>query len=281
MNFSQWISDYESIIRLSFFFGIFTLMACWETRQPRRTLTIDRFLRWKHNLSLVILNTLLLRFVFPTTAVGVAVFAHVNGWGLLNYVSAHPLITIPISIMLLDCIIYLQHVMMHAVPLFWRLHQVHHADLDFDVTTGFRFHPIEILVSMLIKFCAIITLGPPIVAVIIFEVLLNGTAMFNHSNIRIPKHIDRWLRLILVTPDMHRVHHSTLPKEANSNFGFNLPWWDRLFGTYLPQPAAGHTKMEIGLAKLRNTSNTQPLWAMLKLPFTTKETGYDINERVF
>jgi sterol desaturase/sphingolipid hydroxylase (fatty acid hydroxylase superfamily) len=170
-----------------------------------------------------------------------------DGWGLLNHFQVPFAIAVPLAVIAMDFVIWLQHVMVHAVPALWRLHRVHHADLDYDVTTGARFHPLEIILSMLIKFATIVVLGPPVVAVVIFEVLLNATAMFNHGNIRLPAGLDRVLRWVVVTPDMHRVHHSVEDDETNSNFGFNLPWWDRLFGTYRDQPRAGHVGMTIGI----------------------------------
>ncbi|MDA3833543.1 MAG: sterol desaturase family protein, partial [Spirochaetales bacterium] len=206
-------------------------MALWEVIAPRRRLVASKAVRWVNNIGLVVLNSFVLRLLFTAAAVGVASFASAHGWGLLNYYPTPFALAVIVSVITLDLMIYLQHVMVHAVPALWRFHRVHHADPDFDVTTGARFHPIEIILSMLIKFAAIAVLGPPVLAVIIFEVLLNATAMFNHSNVRMPVSIDKVLRLFVVTPDMHRVHHSVEDDEANSNFGFNLPWWDRLFGT--------------------------------------------------
>ncbi|MGD8631157.1 MAG: sterol desaturase family protein, partial [Gammaproteobacteria bacterium] len=226
------ISNHEATIRLGSFLGIFALMACWEILAPRRTLTQPKGSRWLNNIGLVVFNTALLRVVFPVAAIGVAEYAQLRQWGLFNLVEVHPAVALVTSVIVLDAAIYLQHVMFHAVPLLWRLHRVHHADLDFDVTTGARFHPIEILLSMLIKFAVIVLLGPPLAAVVIFEVLLNAMSMFNHSNVRLPLALDGVLRRIIVTPDMHRVHHSHLADETNSNFGFNLSVWDRVFGTY-------------------------------------------------
>jgi sterol desaturase/sphingolipid hydroxylase (fatty acid hydroxylase superfamily) len=199
-----------------------------------------------------------------------------SGAGLLNQVGVPYPVAVVVSILVLDLVIYLQHLMFHAVPILWRLHRMHHADLDFDVTTGARFHPIEIVLSMLIKFAAIAVLGPPAVAVLVFEVLLNATAMFNHGNVRIPPAWDRVLRWVVVTPDMHRVHHSIEAPETNSNFGFNLPWWDRLFGTYRAQPAAGHEGMTIGIGQFRTGRD---LWLdrMLALPFRDDAGRYAIN----
>ena len=231
MDWNDWMFDHEVAIRLAFFCAVFVLIAVWETRSPRRELIVSKGQRWLNNMSLVFLNTLLLRLLFPAAAVGVAAAASSNGWGLLNIYPLPITVTIFIAVVAMDFVIYLQHVMVHAVPALWRLHRVHHADLDYDVTTGARFHPLEIILSMLIKFATILVLGPPVIAVIVFEVLLNATAMFNHGNIRLLPRIDKALRWFLVTPDMHRVHHSVGDDEANSNFGFSLPWWDRLFGT--------------------------------------------------
>lgn len=270
---------YEPAIRLGFFLGVFFLMAFWEILAPRRRLTVSKIQRWASNLGIVFLNSLLLRLLFPAAAVGMAVFAQENGWGVFNYVRAPYVLAVLVSVVVLDVAIYLQHVMFHAVPALWRLHRMHHADLDFDVTTGARFHPIEILLSMLIKFAIIIVLGAPALAVLIFEVLLNATAMFNHSNVRIPARLDRYLRLFVVTPDMHRVHHSIEDHETNSNFGFNLPVWDRLFGTYQSQPDAGHEAMTIGIRGHRDPRRVDRLDGMLALPFYGKITGYAINRR--
>lgn len=237
----------EPQLRLIVFLGVLVAMALWELAAPRRRREIPRVIRWTNNLGLVVIDTIVLRLSFPILAVGLAVIAQDSGWGLFNIIDAPGWVAVIVSIVVLDLVIYLQHVMFHAVPALWRLHRMHHADLEFDVTTGLRFHPVEILLSMGIKLAVVAALGPPAVAVLIFEVLLNATAMFNHSNIRLPMLVDRFLRLIVVTPDMHRVHHSIIPEETNSNFGFNLPWWDRLLGTYKAQPKAGHEGMTIGI----------------------------------
>jgi sterol desaturase/sphingolipid hydroxylase (fatty acid hydroxylase superfamily) len=208
MNFEHFILTNEPAIRLGFFIGVFAIVALWELAAPRRVLTVSKALRWSSNLGLVVLNTVLLRLLFPLAAVGVAAFASENGWGLLNHFQVPIVIAVPLAVIAMDFVIWLQHVMVHAVPLLWRLHRVHHADLDYDLTTGARFHPLEIILSMLIKFATIVVLGPPVVAVVIFEVMLNATAMFNHGNICLPAAVDRALRWVLVTPDMHRVHHS-------------------------------------------------------------------------
>lgn len=280
-SLTEFILNNEKAIRLSFFLGVFVLVAIWEFLAPRRALTVSRVLRWSNNLGLVFLNTAILRWLFPAAAVGVALFASEQGWGIFNYIETPFVIVVIASVIAMDFIIYLQHVLVHAVPALWRLHRVHHADLDYDVTTGARFHPLEIILSMIIKFAAIIVLGPPVVAVVIFEVLLNATAMFNHGNVRLPLGIDRVLRLIIVTPDMHRVHHSVEDDEANCNFGFSLPWWDRILGTYRDQPRAGHEDMTIGIHKYRDTRQVSWLHGILILPFIGKITGYAINRRVW
>ena len=242
---------YEQFIRLTAFCGVFSLMAIWEFIGPRRTQTIGRGWRWPNNLGVVVVDTLLVRILFPTTAVGLALIANAHGLGLFNVVPLPAWIGVVASVILLDLAIYFQHVLFHAVPALWRLHRMHHADLDIDVTTGLRFHPIEILLSMVIKLAVVIALGASALAVLLFEVLLNATSMFNHSNVRMLQGLDGVLRWFVVTPDMHRVHHSILVRETNSNFGFNLPWWDRLFGTYRAQPAAGHEAMTIGIEQFR------------------------------
>ena len=275
----NWILDHEPAIRLAFFLGIFAVMALWEVVAPRRVLTVSKLLRWANNLGLVALNSLLLRLIFPAAAVGVAAFAAEHGWGLLNHFQVPLALAVILATVAMDFVIYLQHVLVHAVPALWRLHRVHHADPDYDVTTGARFHPIEILLSLLIKFATIVVLGPPVVAVVIFEVLLNATAMFNHGNVRLPRPVDRVLRWIVVTPDMHRVHHSVEDDEANSNFGFNLPWWDRLFGTYRDQPRAGHEGMTIGIHRFRDSKQIVWLHGLLTLPFKGKVSDYAINRR--
>lgn len=248
---TQFLIGNEATIRLVVFLGILTAMALWEVAAPRRRREIPRLLRWSNNLGIVVLDTLLVRLSFPVVAVGLATIAQANGWGLFNIWQIPGWLAVLLAVMALDLAIYLQHVMFHAVPALWRLHRVHHADLEFDVTTGLRFHPAEILASMGIKLAVVAALGPPAVAVLIFELLLNGSAMFNHANIRLPASVDRWLRLVMVTPDMHRVHHSVDVAETNSNFGFNLPWWDRLLGTYRAQPAKGHEAMDIGIEQFR------------------------------
>jgi sterol desaturase/sphingolipid hydroxylase (fatty acid hydroxylase superfamily) len=251
----------------------------WETWAPRRKLTVSRLFRWTNNLTLVVLNTVVLRVVFPAAAVGMAIMAQEKGWGLVSVLDWNQDLIVLFSIIVLDFMIWLQHVAIHAIPALWRLHRVHHADRDYDTTTGLRFHPIEILLSMVIKFIVIIALGPPVVAVIMFEVILNGMAMFNHGNVRLPAAVDKLLRIVFVTPDMHRVHHSVEDDEANSNFGFNLSVWDRLFGTYIDQPRAGHEGMIIGINGFDKKNEVNRLDGMLLLPFKGKISDYVINRR--
>ena len=256
----------EPAVRLGFFLGVLLLMALWEWRAPRRPQAIGRSRRWPNNLGLVVLNTLAVRLVFPLAGVGMAFLAQTKGWGLFNVTSAPAWLAVPAAMIVLDLTIYGQHIAFHAVPVLWRLHRMHHADLEFDVTTGLRFHPGEILLSMAIKFAAIAVLGAPPAAVLVFEIMLNATSMFNHGNVRLPFGLDRMLRFIVVTPDMHRVHHSIEPRETNSNFGFNLPWWDRLFNTYRDQPVSGHDAMIIGLDSFRDPAQLR-LDRMLAQPF--------------
>jgi sterol desaturase/sphingolipid hydroxylase (fatty acid hydroxylase superfamily) len=279
MDWSNWVFEHELAVRLGFFFGVFAVMGLWELISPRRRLRVSKAVRWVNNLGLVFLNSIILRLLFPAAAVGMAALAQQRGWGLLNFNEVPLALSVVISVVAMDFVIYLQHVLVHAVPALWRLHRVHHADPDYDVTTGARFHPIEIILSMLIKFATIMVLGPPVVAVVIFEVVLNATAMFNHANVRLPLGLDRVLRWFLVTPDMHRVHHSVENDEANSNFGFSLAWWDRLFGTYRDQPRAGHEGMTIGIHQYRDPKQVSWLPGMLALPFTGRITGYAINRR--
>jgi sterol desaturase/sphingolipid hydroxylase (fatty acid hydroxylase superfamily) len=268
----------ELVIRLAAFGSILAAMAAWEAIAPRREQAIGRGTRWPSNIAIVALNTLLVRLAFPMTAVSLALLAEVRQWGLFHTFGVPAWVAIPLAVVLLDLTVYLQHVLFHAVPAFWRLHRMHHADLEFDVTTGSRFHPIEILLSMVLKFGVVAALGTPAVAVLIFEVLLNATSMFNHGNVRIPEALDRVLRWIVVTPDMHRVHHSIKARETNSNFGFNLPWWDRLFGTYRDQPEAGHKSMTIGIEQFRD-AREQRLDHMLTQPFREDGRTYPLGRQ--
>lgn len=269
----------EPMMRLAIFLAVLIAMMAWELAAPRRRQHIPRVLRWSNNLALLVLDTLILRLTFPVLAVGVAVMAQDAGWGLLNALDVPSWLTVLAAILILDLAIYLQHVMFHAVPGLWRLHRMHHADQEFDATTGLRFHPVEIVVSMAIKLAVVGAIGAPPVAVLLFEVLLNATALFNHSNIRLPHGVDRVLRLVLVTPDMHRVHHSVDPRETNSNYGFSLPWWDRLLGTYVAQPAKGHDAMQIGIEQFR-TPRDQWLDRMLVQPMRGPASGGALDPRL-
>jgi len=268
----------EPLIRLSAFLGIFAVMALWELKAPRRPLSVSKKLRWSSNLGIVVINTIVARIVLPMAPVAFAYVALERGWGVFNILQWNGWLELVVAVVVMDFFIWLQHVTVHAIPLLWRLHRMHHTDLDYDVTTGARFHPLEILLSFLIKFAVIALLGPSPVAVLVFEVVLNATAMFNHSNVRLPLGLDALLRLFVVTPDMHRVHHSVIPRECNSNFGFNLPWWDRLFGTYTAQPELGHEGMTIGLDMFREDRDER-LDQILIQPFKGVRGEYVINRR--
>jgi sterol desaturase/sphingolipid hydroxylase (fatty acid hydroxylase superfamily) len=268
----------ESCIRLAAFAGVFALMVSWELLQPRRSQSIGRAIRWPSNLGIVLIDTLVVRVLFPTATVGFAMLAERQGWGLFNLLGLRWWLTVPLAVVILDLAIYFQHVVFHAVPALWRLHRMHHADLEFDVTTGIRFHPVEVALSMLIKLIVVTALGLPPAGVLIFEVLLNATSMFNHGNVRVSPSIDRVLRWFVVTPDMHRVHHSIDARETNSNFGFNLPWWDRLFGTYRSQPAAGHDAMTIGIEQFRDPRELR-LDRMLLQPWRDEVGHYPLGYR--
>lgn len=275
---TEFVTEHEAIIRMAFFAGIFLVLALVELIVPRRALTTSKKTRWFGNIGIVFIDSLVLRLVAPAGAVGISVWIQSQGWGIFHVTEWPFWLEVLLTVMALDFIVYMQHVMFHAVPILWRLHMVHHTDLDFDLTTGVRFHPMEILISLGIKAGAILILGAPPLAVILFEILLNGTSMFNHGNMVIPLGIDRALRLLVVTPDMHRVHHSVFPFETNSNFGFSLPWWDRLCGTYRPQPRNGHEQMTIGLNPFRDASRLTLPW-LLMLPFVGKIGTYAIGRR--
>ncbi len=266
----------EAVIRIGFFFGVFIIVAIWEALSPRRVLTTSKPVRWFSNMGIVFIDTLTIRFLFSVLPIHVAFAAQEKGWGLLNTIDLPEPLSLFLGILALDFVIYLQHLMFHAVPLLWRFHMMHHADLDYDVTTGLRFHPIEIILSLGIKLAAVTALGPSALSVIILEIVLNAIAMFNHGNIKIPKSVDGILRLFVVTPDMHRVHHSVIIRETNSNFGFNFPWWDRIFGTYRAQPVAGHEGMTIGVSQFRDAKRLTLPW-MLALPFIGKTGGYSFD----
>ncbi|MDX8413607.1 MAG: sterol desaturase family protein [Mariprofundales bacterium] len=253
----------ETLLRLTLFIAIFTTVALWERLVPRRNEPMNRPQRWRSNLLLVVIDSLLVRLLIP---IGAAGFAAQQQWGLLHHIALPHLLEIALAVVVLDGIIYWQHRLFHRTPLLWQLHRVHHADTHLDVSSALRFHPIEILLSMVIKITAVVALGIDPVAVLIFEVLLNGMAMFNHGNIHLPQAVDHWLRMWVVTPDMHRIHHSTLPQEFNRNFGFNLSCWDRMFGSYCNLPQAGQLQMQIGLAEWRDRRTAELGW-MLWLPW--------------
>ena len=259
--------EHEPLVRFAIFMAVFMTMAAWEIGAPRRPLAASRGRRWIANLGILIVNTVLVRALFPAAAVGIAIYAEERGAGLLHAIDLAAGLKIVLALLALDLAIYLQHVVFHAVPLLWRLHRAHHADLEIDVTTGTRFHPVEMLLSMGIKAAAILVIGAPVLAVLIFEIALNATSMFNHSNVRLPRRLDTVLRWFLVTPDMHRVHHSIRREETNRNFGFNLPWWDRLFGTYQRQPRDGHQRMTIGIPEFRDAASCTTISGILALPF--------------
>lgn len=267
--------NHEPFIRVGFFFGILIAMAVWEFLAPRRPLQTSKSPRWFRNLAIVFIDTLTLRLLPSYSAIHMSLLAENGGWGLLNNITLVFWLKAAIGVILLDLVIYLQHAMFHGLPILWRLHMMHHTDLDIDVTTGVRFHPVEILISMGIKMTAVFLVGVSASGVLIFEVLLNATSMFNHGNVRMAVPLERLLRLIIVTPEMHRVHHSVLLRETNSNFGFNLPWWDRLFGTYKAQPAAGHLEMTIGLSHYQDREGLN-LPGLLSLPFVGKTGKYPL-----
>lgn len=268
----------ETFIRIAVFVGVLGVMAGWEILAPRRRLTFSRGGRWFRNLGVVVLDTVFVRLLFAVGAIGVAILASEHGWGVLNHVSWPTWLEVSLAVVVLDLVLYLQHVMFHAIPVLWRFHMMHHADLDCDVTTGVRFHPIEVMLSMAIKLSAVILLGAPGTAVLIFELLLNASSMFNHSNVRMPAMADKLLRWVVVTPDMHRIHHSIDARETSRNFGFSLPWWDRLFGTYLAEPSKGHQEMTLGLQQFRDPVRLT-LIGMLLLPFVGPIGNYPLTRR--
>jgi sterol desaturase/sphingolipid hydroxylase (fatty acid hydroxylase superfamily) len=272
------VNNQELLVRFGFFIGILILMSLWEISAPRRPLITSKMARWIGNLGLVLIDSISVRLVFPTALMGMVLLAQQRSWGLFNQFEMPYLLEVILGVLILDFAIYLQHLMFHAVPLFWRLHMVHHSDMDFDVTTGVRFHPIEIILSMGIKMVVVILIGPPALAVPIFEILLNGTSMFNHGNVRYSITVDSVLRLLVVTPEMHRVHHSNIRWETNCNFGFNFPWWDRLFGTYRAQPAKGHLEMTIGLDQYKDPNKLTLPW-LIALPFIGKMGRYPLTPK--
>ena len=272
------LADSEPILRFAAFAGIFVAIGLWEAARPRRRRSFARAARWPHNLGLLAIDIVAARLIAPGAAILVAVAAESGNWGLLHTVSLPAWANVVVAVILLDLAIYFQHVMFHAVPTLWRLHRVHHADLDFDITTGIRFHPLEILLSTLVKCAAVAAIGAPAFAVLVFEVLLNATSVFNHANAAVPAWAERWLRRLVVTPDIHRVHHSIRYDESSSNFGFTLPWWDRLFGTYKAEPAAGHEAMIIGVDAFREPEERR-LSRLLLQPFRSTPGRYPINRR--
>jgi sterol desaturase/sphingolipid hydroxylase (fatty acid hydroxylase superfamily) len=267
----------EIAARLLFAVAVFAIMAAWEVLAPRRALSEGRAARWPSNLGIVVVDALVVRLAVPTAAVGASLYAAGHGIGLFHHLNLRLSVAALLGFLVLDLVIYAQHVVFHHVPWLWRLHRMHHADLDIDVTTGFRFHPFEILISLGVKIVVVLTFGIPPVAVFVFEVMLNATSLFNHSNVSMPAWLDRMVRLVLVTPDMHRVHHSVVRQETDSNFGFNLPWWDRLFGTYRGAPQAGHNGMTIGLPVFRDGKELR-LDRMLTQPFR-QDRGEGIGTR--
>lgn len=268
----------EPWLRFGAFLAVFAVMALWEAAAPRRPRALARRERWPHNLALLAVDAAVVRIVAPGAAIGVAIAAEAGGWGLLNALPVPGWAAVLVAVAFLDLVVYLQHVAFHALPALWRLHRVHHADLDVDVTTGTRFHPIEILVSTALKCLAVAAIGAPATAVLAFEILLNATSVFNHANVRIPGGVDRWLRWLVVTPDMHRLHHSIRYNESSSNFGFSAPWWDRLFGTYRAQPAAGHEAMQLGVDAFRAAADSR-IDRLLLQPWRDTPGGYSINRR--
>lgn len=266
----------ENAFRLSVFLGMLALMALWEMASPRRRQDVPRLLRWSNNFAMVVIDTIAVRLVFPILAVGMAYKADELGTGILNWISVPDFWAVLIALIVLDLVIYAQHVAFHKIPILWRLHRMHHADLEFDASTALRFHPLEIILSMALKLLVVILLGAPPIAVLLFEVILNASAIFNHSNIKMPRAIDAVLRLFIVTPDMHRVHHSIHQHETDSNYGFNLPWWDWIFGTYIAQPMNGHVKMRIGLERFRSK---RELWLDRMLLQPLRRNGFGQRNR--
>jgi len=279
VDFGAFVIKNESIVRASIFFGVLIIMGIWEVAAPRRKPTLSKAYRWVNNLGLTFFNGFFMKVIFPIASTGIAITTYQNGWGVLRYFEVPSVLSVIFFIVVMDMVIYFQHIMMHAVPLFWRLHRVHHADLNYDTTTGARFHTIEIILSMFIKFVAIVLLGPSVLAVILFEITLNATAMFNHGNVKLPKTLDKILRWLIVTPDMHRVHHSVEKDETNSNFGFNLSIWDRIFGTYRQNVRAGQLNMTIGLKNIRKPKDTNMILGMFLIPFKSYGNKYAINSK--
>jgi sterol desaturase/sphingolipid hydroxylase (fatty acid hydroxylase superfamily) len=265
--------DPIDLIRIGSYLSVLGVMAAWELIAPRRVLTASKCCRWGGNLTIVILNTAIARLFFMGGVVATAAMAQERGWGLLNVIEGPVWLEFALAVVALDLIIYLQHQVFHYVPILWRFHMMHHSDLDLDVTSGVRFHPVEIIISTAVKAAAVLTLGVAPLAVVAFEIVLNATSLFNHSNVKIPFSVEPVLRWFVVTPDMHRIHHSMDPRETNSNYGFNVPWWDRLFGTYCAEPALGQRGMKIGLEHL-GPPVCLNLFMMLRFPFVTQLGRY-------
>jgi len=265
-----------SVVRLIAFSGALVIFSGWEYLAPRIDRNFSRKTRWFNNYILALLDIGILRVIFPILPVGVALFADQKGWGLINMLNIPEVFAVIIGVIVLDFVIYLQHVMFHSIPNLWRIHMMHHTDLDLDLSSGLRFHPIEHILSMIIKISAVVLIGAPALAVLIFEIALNAVSMFNHSNIYLPVWLDRIIRAVIVTPDMHRTHHSVKIRETNSNFGFNLSWWDRLLGTYKEKPDSGHENIKIGHA-LHREEEVLSLKNMLLIPFKGKIGNYPIN----
>lgn len=263
--------NYQTAFRLGCFFAVLLALALGERRWPRRAAPMPRRRRWPANLGIVAVDSLAVRLAVPLLAVAAAQQAEQRGWGLCHWLQLPPWLSGIVSLLVLDLAIYTQHLLFHKIPLLWRLHRLHHSDTAIDVSTALRFHPLEIILSMYFKIVIVLLLGAPATAVVLFEIILNATALFNHANLRLPETVDRVLRLFLVTPDMHRVHHSIRREETDSNFGFNLPWWDHLFGTYRPQPQDGHTRMTIGLDSFRDQRSRSLYWLLLQ-PFLRADT---------
>ena len=261
----------EPETRLVIFVGLFVILAVLEYLAPRRELRPVKIKRWFTNWALVILDSVLVRLLFKSAAVGGALWAADKGFGLFNVISAPPIVAIVVSFLVLDFAVWLSHLGSHKIPLLWRIHRMHHSDTDIDVTTAVRFHPLEILISMAWKYGVVVAIGAPAISVLAFEIVLNGGAMFNHSNLKLPLWLDRWLRLVIVTPDMHRVHHSSEVEETDSNYGFNLSIWDRMFATYVAQPRLGHEGMQIGLKEWQDERPHTLGWTLI-VPFISQRS---------
>ncbi len=269
-EFNEYIIANEPIIRLSFFVSILLLMSLFEYIIPKKELLLSKFKRWSNNISIIVVNSFLLKFIFASSIITISIYTTENKIGLLNLFEISFFFSVILSIILLDLIIYFQHRLFHKIDFFWKFHKVHHSDMDFDVTTGLRFHPIEIIISMLIKMISVFIIGVPIIAIVIFEIILSSLSMFNHSNIKLPAILDKRLRYFIVTPDMHRIHHSIHNEELNSNYGFNISLWDRIFSSYTNKPKNGYEKMTIGLKEFYDENKTVSILNILSLPFRKK-----------